>query len=103
MSGSSVAAKHAHEHRFAGQELSHQTLEQAALHPGLHLDAGTHVEHGSGLGVDFFVLPQLDLQRLHDIADDFVFHRNSFGSIVRAIVATARKRAAVRRPLRSTH
>jgi hypothetical protein len=40
----------------------------------------THVQHRAGLGVQLFVLMQLDLQRLHHVADDFVFHASSVGA-----------------------
>jgi hypothetical protein len=44
------------------------------LHPRLQVDARAHVQHRARLGVDLFALPELDLDGLHVIADDFVFH-----------------------------
>src|SRR2546428_3406855 len=69
-----VAAEHAHEHRLAREKLAHEALHQPALHPCLKIDARSHEEHRPGLGVNLLTLPQIDLQRLHDIAYDLVFH-----------------------------
>jgi hypothetical protein len=69
-----VAAKDAHEHRLAGQELAHQAFHQPALHARLQVDARAHVEHRSRLGVHLFAAAQRNLQRLHDVADNLVFH-----------------------------
>ena len=68
------AAEAAHEERLSGEKFAHQPLHQTALHLRLQIDARSHVEHRARLGVDLFVLMQLNLQRLHDVADDFVFH-----------------------------
>jgi len=40
----------------------------------LQIDTRPHVEHRSGFGEDLFALPQRDLECLHDVADQFVFH-----------------------------
>src|SRR5436190_10752760 len=69
-----VAAEDAHEHRLAVEELAHQSLHHAALHPRLQLDAAAHVLHRSRLGVQLLAGAERDLKRLHDIAGDLVVH-----------------------------
>jgi len=44
----------------------------------LQVDARSHVQHGARLGINLFALPKLDLDGLHVVADDFVFHGLQF-------------------------
>jgi hypothetical protein len=65
-------AEEGQEEALAGQELTLEAGQQAALHAGVHLDPLGHEGHRPRLGPDFVARAKRQDDRLHVVAHDFV-------------------------------